>query len=108
MTKIFAHQDRRYGDSVVFTVPDGYAMQAAAEILKKIELEPDCDIRDASWKSSGYGKLVEHGIRMRLGTIEFDVMCSYGDIFLSRKSGNKEKFLEFCERVRNMDIESAA
>jgi len=106
MPKPFAEQAVLYSDPVRFTTPGRYSMPVAVEILQQLELRQDCEIRNAGWKSSGYGDLVEVGIRVRLGTIEFAIMCSYEDILLRRLSGNKATFYEFCESVREMDLAS--
>jgi hypothetical protein len=34
-------------------------------------------------------------------------MSSYGDILIYRKSGNKAKFYEFCDSVRQMEFSDA-
>ena len=106
MPKLFAHQAVLYTDPVRFTTPGRYSMPVAVEILQQLEQHEDCEIRNTGWKSSGYGDLVEVGIAVRLGTLEFEIMCSYEDIFLRRLSGNKAKFYEFCESVREMDLVS--
>jgi hypothetical protein len=104
MAKIFAEQEIGYHDPVVFSTNGGYSMDAAVEILRMLEERDDCEIRDDGWRSSGYGNLVEVGIPIRLNNIEFTIMCSYEDIFIKRLSGNKDKFYEFCELVRNMEF----
>jgi hypothetical protein len=96
-----------YGDPVIFSVPHGYSMPAAAQLLEHLERQENCEIRDASWKRPGYGNLVEVGIPVRLGTIEFAVMSSYEDILIYRRSGNKAKFYDFCESVRQMEFSDA-
>ena len=106
MPKLFAEQAVLYGDPVRFTTPGRYSMPVAVEILQQLERRDDCEIRNTGWKSSGYGDLVEVGIPVRLGTIEFEIMCSYEDIFLRRLSGNKAKFYEFCESIRELDLMS--
>jgi hypothetical protein len=106
VTKLFATQAVTYSDPVRFTTPGRYSMPVAVEILQQLEIREDCEILNAGWKSSGYGALVERGIPVRLGTIQFEIMCSYGDIFFRRLSGNKAKFYEFCESVREMDLAS--
>lgn len=104
MTKLLADQALRSTDPVIFKTPGRYSMPIAAEILRRLELEEDCEIRNSGWKSSGYGDLVENGMPVRLGTIEFEIMCSYEDIFLRRISGSQTKFHALCERVRAMDF----
>jgi hypothetical protein len=106
MAKLFADQAMLYSDPVRFTTPGRYSMPVAVEILQQLELREDCEIRNTGWKSAGYGDLVEVGIPVRLGTVEFEIMCSYEDIFFRRLSGNKAKFYEFCEGVRDMDLVS--
>ncbi|MGC3968482.1 MAG: hypothetical protein QM775_14225 [Pirellulales bacterium] len=89
---------------VIYSVPEAYSMPIAVQLLKHLLRQEDCKIEDASWKSSDYGNLVEVGIPVRLGTIEFRVMSSYGDIFLYRRSGNKTKFYELCETIGQMEF----
>ena len=68
-----------YGDPVIYSVGQGYSMPAAAQILERLERQDNCEIVDVSWKRPDYGNLVEVGITVRLGTLEFLVMSSYGD-----------------------------
>lgn len=104
MPRIFANQEHGYGDPVIFDAGPGYSMGVAVQILSWLEKRSDCTIPDESWKSSGYGKLVEIGIPVRLGTIEFSVMSSYGDILISRIAGNTGKFYALCDEIRQLDI----
>jgi hypothetical protein len=96
-----------YGDPVIFSVPHGYSMPAAVQLLEHLEGQENCEIRDASWKRPDYGNLVEVGIPVRLGTIEFAVMSRYEEILIYRRSGNKAKFYDFCESVRQMEFGDA-
>ncbi len=82
-------------------------MPAAAQLLEHLERQENCKISDASWKRPGYGNLVEVGIPVRLGTIEFAIMSSYGDILIYRRSGNKAEFYDFCESLRQMEFSDA-
>jgi hypothetical protein len=82
-------------------------MPAATQLLDRLERQENCEIRDVSWKRPDYGNLVEVGIPVRLGTIEFAVMSSYEEIFIYRRSGNKAKFYDFCESVRQMEFSDA-
>jgi hypothetical protein len=82
-------------------------MPAAARLLEHLERQENCEIRDASWKRPGYGNLVEVGIPVRLGTIEFAVMSSYEEILICRRSGNKATFYNFCESVGQMEFTDA-
>jgi hypothetical protein len=93
-----------YGDPVIFSVPHGYSMPLAVQLLEHLERQQNCAIADVSWKRPGYGKLVEVDIPARLGTIEFAVMSSYGDILIYRRTGNKAAFYDFCESVRQMEF----
>ena len=93
-----------YGDPVIFSVSNGYSMPAAAQLLEYLERQDKCEIRDGSWKTPSYGNLVETGILVRVGTIEFVVMSSYGDILITRRSGNQAKFYDFCESVGQMEF----
>jgi hypothetical protein len=104
MAKIFAKQEVGYADPVIFTTPGRYSMDAAIEILKRLENDEDYKTENSSMKSLIDGDLVEVGIPVRLGNIEFTIMCSYEDIFIKRISGNKMKFYEFCESIRAMDF----
>lgn len=89
---------------MIFAVPRGYSMPAAARLLEHLERQENCEIWDASWKRPDYGNPVEVGIPVRLGTIEFAVMSSYGDILICRRTGNKAAFYDFCESVRQMEF----
>lgn len=104
MPKILADQVVGYGDQVVFTTPGRYSMDTAVGILQQLEDREGCVIHDTGWSSSPYGSLAEDGIQVRLGDIEFRIMCSYENIFISRISGNKAHFREFCVSMRDMDI----
>jgi hypothetical protein len=94
---VFSHD---MGSLLVLSTPDRYSMDTAVEILSWLEQDEDCSIADSGWKSSSHGKLVEVGIRVKLETIEFEVMCSYSEIFIRRGSGNRRKFVELCEAVQ--------
>jgi hypothetical protein len=107
MAKLLALSPQSYGDPVIYSVPEGYSMPVAAQVLEHLERKADCEIGDPSWKRPGYGNLVEVGIPVRLGTIEFLIMSSHGDILIYRKSGNKAKFYEFCDSVRQMEFKDA-
>ena len=106
MTKLFSTQAVIGQDPVIFTVPDqGYSMEIAVQILKKLEQDSDCKIYDNGWKSSGYGNLVENGITVCLGTIKFKIICSYEDLLMYRISGNKGEFYRFCEFLKSMNFD---
>jgi len=96
-----------YGDPVIFSVSHGYSMPTAAQLLEHLERQENCEVRDVSWKRPGYGNLAEVGIPVRLETIEFVVMSSYSDILIYRRSGNKARFYDFCESVRQMEFSDA-
>jgi|CXWL01.1.fsa_nt_gi hypothetical protein len=96
-----------YADPAIYSVPAGYSMAAAVQILKYLEAESDCEIQDGSWKRPGYGNLIEIGIPVRFGTIEFQITSSGGDILIYRLVGNKAKFYEFCRSVEEMEFKSA-
>ena len=63
----------------------------------------DAGDQDASWKTPSYVNLVETSILVRLGTIEFVVISSYG-ISLSLADGQQAKFYDFCESVGQMEF----
>lgn len=75
-------------------------MDVAVNILRWIEGFDNVSIRDAGWKSSGYGNLVEVGIRVQSGNIQLAIMCSYDDIFIGRIAGNNRKFTTLCEAIQ--------
>ena len=89
---------------VIFTVPGDRYSKVAVQILNQLEQAPDCKIYDDSWNSS-YGNLIENGITVRLGTIKFEIMCSYEQLFLRRISSNKGEFYRFCELIKDMDFD---
>jgi hypothetical protein len=92
---------------VIFSVPHGYSMPASAQLLEHLERQENCEVRDVRWKRPGFGNLAEVGIPVRLETIEFVVMSSYSDILIYRRSGNKARFYDFCESVRQMEFTDA-
>jgi hypothetical protein len=94
---VFSHD---MGSKLVLSTNDRYSMDTAAEILSWLEQEDDCSIVDSTWKTASHGNLVEVGVHVVLGSIEFVVMCSYSEIFISRARGNRRKFLELCELVQ--------
>ena len=104
MNKILANQEVRYHDPVVFETKGRYSMDAAVEILTWLERQPDCVIRDTSWKCPEHGRLIEVGIPVRVGNIEFTIMCSFEEIFVKRLSGNKMTFYGICEKIRDLDF----
>lgn len=79
-------------------------MPVAVQILQRLELEPDCELRRGDWQGPEYGKLVEVGAPVRVGDIAFTIMCSYEDIFIQRVSGNKDEFYQLCESIRDMEF----
>ena len=103
MSNTFAETTPQYGDPVVLTTREDFSMAIATEILKELECAEDCEISNDGWKSRGYGDLVEKGIPVCLGNVEFEIMCSYEHIFIKRISGNMTKFYEICERIRCTD-----
>lgn len=88
------------GRELVLSTPGRYSMDTAVEILSWLEEDDSCRIPDSGWKSDSHGNLVEKGIRVALGSVEFSVMCSYSEIFIRRISGSTRKFMEFCEVVQ--------
>lgn len=104
MAKIFSSQNATCDDPAIFSTPGKYAMETAVELLSKIEEEGCYEIENDSWKSSGYGNLVEIGIDIYFENIVFRIMCSYENIFIHRISGNKKKFYDFCNKIREMDF----
>lgn len=67
-------------------------MEIAATWLERMESGSGYTIRDSSWRMHGYGNLVENGICLESPWLIFEIMCSYGDIFLRRVSGSKTTF----------------
>lgn len=108
MPKIFENQAVGYGDQVIFSTVGKYSMDTAVQILEQLERNFDCEIADDGWNSSGYGRLVEIGIPVRLANIEFLIICSHDNILIKRVSGNKGRFYDICESVRNMDLMESA
>ncbi len=106
MVQILIEQEIDYSNSIVFSLGDRYSTGAAVQILEELELKENCEILDGTWKSSGYGKLIEHGIKVCMENMEIRIMCSYEDLFIYRVSGNKRKFYSFCESIRTMDFDS--
>lgn len=108
MVKIFLDQRVSQIAPVRFTTPGEYSMSVAAQILERLENSENCEIegKPSAWKPPGYGALVEKGVRVKLDNIEFIIMCSYEDIIIERISGNKAKFYQFCESIREMDFDT--
>ncbi len=107
MANIFIDQSVDYRDPVIFETAGRYSTGAAVAILRSLEGRPDCRIENRGWETSGYGDLIEVGIPVRIGNVEFTVMCSYEHIFIERVAGNKMKFWQICETIREMDIDEA-
>lgn len=105
MVQILIEQELDYSNPIVFSLGNRYSTGAAVQILEELELKENCEILDKTGKSSGYGKLIEHGIKVRIETIEISIKCSYEDLFIYRVSGNKRKFYSFCESIRTMDFD---
>lgn len=68
------------GRELVLRTPGRYSMDTAVEILSWLEEDDECRIPDSGWRSASHGNLVEKGIRVALGSVEFSVMCSYSEI----------------------------
>jgi len=91
---------------LLVTVPGRYSMETAVKLLTALEQE-GYKIKDKSWKTKWYGDLVEKGIEITCGSLIFALMCSYEDIFIMRVSGNKAKYYECCETLRQLSRESS-
>jgi hypothetical protein len=93
-------EDWTPGRQLWLKTPSRYSMDVAVKILRWIEGFDDVSIRDASWTSSGYGNLVEVGVKVQFGNIQISIMCSYDDIFIARLAGNNRKFTTLCEAIQ--------
>lgn len=102
MDKDFITDDVLLGSRVVLRTPGRYSMDAAVRVLRWLEQYEDCEIDDSGWKSPGYGRLVEEGIHVRVGSIELQIMCSHEHIYIDRISGNKRKFIVICDDIQGM------
>lgn len=80
--------------------PGRYSMDAAVAILTWLESQEECSISDGGWRSAGFGNLVEVGIVVVFGSIEFSVMSSYEDLFVERVAGNNRQFSALCETIQ--------
>jgi hypothetical protein len=69
-----------------------YSMDTARKLVAGLE-------RDG-WEQGSRGDLVEQGIELQKDGCTFQIMCSYEDIFVRRISGNKAKYHEVCEQLR--------
>ena len=105
MAKIFADQAHGYANRVIFNVGSDYSMGVAAQILSWLETHKGCVIQDDTWRLPDYGNLIEVGIPIWLGTIQFSIMCSYSDILIERLSGSKSQFYELCDEIRELDLD---
>jgi hypothetical protein len=74
------------------STPGEYSMDAASKLVASLE-------RDG-WERGSRGDLVEHGIELQKDGCTFQIMCSYEDIFVRRISGNRAKYYEICEQLR--------
>ncbi len=106
MAQIFLNQQAGYYPAI-FTTPGKYSMDTAVELLKKLERDGRYQIENEDWKTEGYGNLIEVGIKIYFENAVFSIMCSYEDIFISRISGNRKKYYEFCEPIRLMELNDA-
>lgn len=97
-------EDWAPGRKLWLKTPGRYSMDVAAEILRWLETEDDCSIPDSGWASAGFGNLVENGILVALGHIQFSVMCSYDDLFIQRVAGNNRKFTTLCETIQRQFV----
>jgi hypothetical protein len=93
-------EDWTPGRKLWLKTPGRYSMDVAVEILRWIEGFDDVSILDPGWPSPGYGKLVEVGIKVQFGNIQFGIMCSYDDIFIGRIAGSNRKFTTLCEAIQ--------
>jgi hypothetical protein len=104
MAKLFVDQAVEYSDPCIFKTPGQYSMAAAVAVLSQLEDRHDCEVENSGWELPPYGNLVEIGVGVQQGNIEFTIMCSYDQIQVQRISGNKSKFYGLCEIIRSMDI----
>jgi hypothetical protein len=93
-------EDWTPGRKLWLKTPGRYSMDVAVNILRWIEGFDDVSIRDASWTSSGYGKLVQGGIKVQFGNIQIAIVSDYDDIFIARIAGNNRKFTTLCEAIQ--------
>lgn len=98
--------DITLGEQLILSTPDEYSMETAVAILHWLDQREGCVITNDGWQTAGYGDLVEVGIRVLLGDILFNVMCSYEEIFINRVGGKKMKFIALCEEIQSLEIET--
>ena len=103
----FVQKSADFGDPAQFSTPGQYSMDAAIELLENLEFEYGCEVGLENRQKAALGKIVENGISVRYENIEFEIMCSYEDIFVRRKSGNKDKFFELCDYIKQLGKTSA-
>ena len=80
-------------------------MKHAVEILRSFEMDERFQIESDDWKKQGFGRMVEGWLNINFENITFSIMCSYENIIFRRVTGNKNKFLQVCEFVKNIDIQ---
>jgi hypothetical protein len=85
--------------------PGQYSMEVARRLLAGLE-QDGCTTKDTSWKR-GDGNLVEVGIEVKCDSCALMIMCSYEDIFVKRVSGNKARYYELCEHLRQRARDNA-
>ena len=96
MNRVFKEKDIELTNPVILTaVYDKYSMPIAAGLLTWLERN-GAFIENMSWKSRGFGSLVETGIEVEFETVKFIVSCSYENVYLEHVSGNKTRFWAIC------------
>jgi len=102
MQNRFELKSIEYDDPVRFATPGKYSMDTALELLGELEDNYDCKISVENWKKKGSGFIVENKVPVVFENIEFTIMCSYENFFLERVSGNKSKFFELCDTIKEL------
>ncbi|MDG3008209.1 hypothetical protein [Paludisphaera mucosa] len=93
-------EDWTPGRRLWLKTPGRYSMDVAVEILQWVESFDGVSIPDAGWTPPGCGSLVEKGVKVRFGTIQFSIMCSYDDLFINRLAGDDRKFTILGEAIQ--------
>ena len=104
MAQIFLSRNLTFEDPMIFSTPGKFSMETAVELLSQLEQEECFEIENDHLENTGHGDLVETGIVVFFENISFRIMCSYEDILVYRLSGNKKKFYEVCNKIREMDF----
>lgn len=107
MENRFELKSVEYDHPVRFSTPGKYSMETVLELLGELEDNYDCEISIENWKSKGNGFIVEKEVPVFFENMEFTIMCSYEDFFLKRVSGNKSKFFELCETIKELGCGNA-